>query len=123
MGVMTSRNFLFADFCLCVFLNNLCTLSVQLFTIWKSLPFVEFAMFSRIFHPRGFVVNFLFSPKISGQKVRKIQPSIYRSSSRNPRFSAYFCVPGFPLFYNPILSSDSDSTENFTRDIASWKLF
>ena len=64
--------FTFADFCLCVSLNNLCTLSVQLFTIWKSLPFVEFAMFSRIFHPRGFVVNFLF--KISGQKQRKIQP-------------------------------------------------
>ena len=74
MVIMTSGNFLVADFCLCVSLNNLCTLSVQLFTIWKSLPFVEFAMFSRIFHRRGFLVKFLFSLKISGQKLRKIQP-------------------------------------------------
>ena len=57
--------FVVADFCLCVSLNNLCTLSVQLFSNLEE-SFVEFAMFSRIFHPRGFLVIFLFSPKISG---------------------------------------------------------
>ena len=47
----------------------------------------------------------------------------YRSSSRNPRFSVYFRFPGFPLFRTSILSSDLDSTGNFTRDIVSWKFF
>ena len=45
------------------------------------------------------------------------RPYIHRFSSRNPHFSAYFLFHGFPLFFTPILSSDLDSTKNFTRDV------
>ena len=48
---------------------------------------------------------------------------LYRSLSRKPHFSAYFQFPGFPLFQNPILSLELDSTRNSTQGIVSWNFF
>ena len=73
--IMTSGHFLVAKFCLCVSLNNLYTLSVQLFfNLEEYMPFVEFAKFGSIFCRRGFAVNFLFLSTMSGRKLRKTQP-------------------------------------------------
>ena len=50
--------------------------------------------------------------------IVRIHIYIYRSSSRNPHFSACFRFHDFSLFAMPILSSDLDSAENFTRDMS-----